>query len=72
MGLWSAIRRQMGVLSSARGNGMAEVTALQRKRPMILLGGGMFELGQMASGRVEPALKTLAQVKTSTLVGCPF
>ena len=72
MGLWSAIRRQMRVLSGARGTGMDEVMALQRQRPMILLGGGMFELGQLASGRVAPALKTLAQVKTSALVGCPF
>jgi hypothetical protein len=72
MGLLARIRRQMSVVSGARGSGMRDPMALQRKRPGVLFGVGMMEFGQLASGRVDGRLKTLASVKTSALVGCPF
>ncbi len=45
---------------------------LLRRRPALLLGVNAFEIAQMACGRVDVRLKALAQIKTSTLVGCPF
>ena len=72
MGLIAKIRRQMAVVSNAQGSGMSEPMALLRKRPAIGLATGMFEFGQLASGRVDGALKTLASIKTSALIGCPF
>lgn len=72
MGLFAEIRRKMAVVSGARGSGMQEPMALQRKRPAIAFSTGVFEFGQLASGLVESRLKSLAQIKTSALVGCPF
>ena len=72
MGLLARIRHQMAVVSGAQGSGMREPMALLRKRPGILFGAGMFEFGQLASGRVDARLKTLASVKSSALIGCPF
>ena len=37
-----------------------------------MLGVNGFEMAQMASGKVDARLKSLAQIKTSALVGCPF
>ena len=72
MGLVARIRNQMAVVSGAKGSGMDVPMALQRKRPAILLGAGMFELGQLASGKLEDGLKMLVSVKTSALIGCPI
>ena len=72
MGLIGRVRRLRGVLSAAKGGGMREPMELQRKRLGVFFGTQLFELGQLASGQVDSGLKTLAQIKTSALVGCPF
>ncbi len=33
---------------------------------------GEMEMGQAAAHSVEPRLKALASIRTSTLIGCPF
>jgi hypothetical protein len=45
---------------------------LLARRPGIAFGVGAFETGLMVSGRVDGKLKSLAVVKTSALIGCPF
>ena len=42
------------------------------KRPAILAAVSIYETALLASGRVDGRLKTLAAIKTSSLVGCPF
>ncbi len=49
-----------------------DLMRLLRRRPTVMLGVNAFELGQLASNRVDGRLKALAQIKTSALVGCPF
>ena len=45
---------------------------LLRQRPALLLAVNVFETSLMVSGRVPIHLKALGQIKTSSLVGCPF
>ena len=45
---------------------------LLRKRPALLFAVNAFETALLASGRAPSRLKALAQIKTSTLIGCPF
>jgi hypothetical protein len=42
------------------------------KRPTILAAVGTYETALLISGRVDGRLKSLAMLKASTLVGCPF
>ena len=70
MGLIARLKAYAGVLRQAKRPN--EVPRLFRRRPALLLAVGAYETALLASGRVEPRLKTLAQIKTSALVGCPF
>ncbi len=45
---------------------------LLKQRKALLLAVNVFETAQMACGRLDIRLKALGQIKTSTLVGCPF
>ena len=49
-----------------------ETLRLLRRRPALLVAVNGYETALLLSGRVDVRLKTLAQVKTSALVGCPF
>ncbi len=49
-----------------------EILPLLRRRPALLLGVNAFELAQLSCGRVDTRLKTLAELKTSALIGCEF
>jgi hypothetical protein len=40
--------------------------------PKILWGYGQMEQSQLSSKLVDPKLKGLAELRTATLVGCPF
>ncbi len=40
--------------------------------PRLLVAVGQMEMGQAAVQTIEPKLKVLAEIKASTLVGCPF
>ena len=42
------------------------------KRPTILAAVGVYESALLISGRVDGRLKSLAKLKASSLVGCPF
>lgn len=43
-----------------------------RRRPAILIGVGAYELGLLASNRLDGRLKALASIKTAALIGCLF
>ena len=72
MGLFQKLRVLSRVMSGRDKSRPLEPLALLRKRWPLMLGVNGFEMAQMASGRVDSRLKSLAQIKTSALVGCPF
>jgi hypothetical protein len=59
------------VLSKARRN-RTDLHRYLMRRPLLLMAMNGYEAAVLASNRVEPRLKYLASVKTSSLVGCPF
>ena len=50
----------------------ADLLRLLVKRPTILAAVGVYETALLISGRVDGRLKSLAMLKASSLVGCPF
>ncbi len=42
------------------------------RRPQLLAGIGAYEVGLFSSNRAEERLKLLAQLRVSSLIGCPF
>jgi hypothetical protein len=42
------------------------------RRPQILAGIGAYETGLFVANRADTRLKALAQLRTSSLIGCPF
>jgi len=40
--------------------------------PRLLRAYGEMETGQAAAHSVEPVLKSLAEIKAATMIGCPF
>ena len=60
------------VVVRVRSRRMPDLVRMLVKRPAILLGMSAYETGLMASSQVEARLKTLAQIKAASLVGCPF
>lgn len=61
----------IGVLRKARRNRWDLVVALAR-RPQLLWGTGMFELGIVASARVDARRKILAELKVASIVACEY
>jgi hypothetical protein len=59
------------VLRSARRNRFDLLRYLIR-RPALLAAVSGYETALNLSSRAETRLKSLAQVKTSSLIGCPF
>jgi hypothetical protein len=70
MGFIAKLRTYAGVMRQAKRP--IDTLRLLRQRPALLLGVNAYEIGLMASSRVDTRLKTLAQIKTSALIGCPF
>jgi hypothetical protein len=62
--VYSLTRRKLGRVVIP-----VQVTA---HHPAILWGYGQMEQSQLGSKRVSAKLKGLAQLRTATLVGCPF
>ncbi len=60
------------IFARVRTRRVPDLVRLLAKRPMIMAGVGAYETALVASGRVGVRLKTLAQIKASSLVGCPF
>lgn len=59
------------VLPTARRN-RTDLVRWMWRRPQILAGIGGYEAGLLASNRADNRLKLLAQLRTSSLIGCPF
>jgi len=72
MGLFANLRALGRVVVKTRYDKVPPIVGLMARRPGIAFGVSAYEMGLMASGRVEARFKALAQVKTSALVGCPF
>ena len=70
MGLMAKLKAYGRVMRKAKRP--MDALRLLRKRPALLLGVNAFETALLVSGRVDVRLKTLAQIKTSALIGCPF
>lgn len=70
MGLIAKLRAYATVMRQAKRP--METMRLLRKRPALLLAVSGYEMGLLASSRVDSRLKALAQIKTSALIGCPF
>lgn len=60
------------VFTHARYRRVPDLLRLLAKRPAILAGVGAYETALLANGRVHSRLKVLAQLKASSLIGCPF
>lgn len=71
MQTWRKIMNEVRVLSRAKRNRTDLVRYLVR-RPALLAAVGGYESALLFSSRAENRLKLLAQVKASTLIGCPF
>ena len=65
---------KLGILRRvvARGRSQPETHRLLLERKAIYAGVAGYELGLLASDRVEGRIKSLAQIKVGALVGCPF
>lgn len=70
MGLLTKLRMYRSLF--ARAERTPDSVRLLRRRPALMLGVGAYELALMTCGRVDERLKTLALIKTSALIGCPF
>jgi hypothetical protein len=66
---------KLGVYARVFRRGSRNGTDLVRhliRRPAILAAVGAYETALFVSGRASDRLKVLAQVKTSSMIGCPF
>ena len=70
MGVIARLATVMRVLRSAQRP--MEPLRLLRQRPALLLAVNFVEMAQVVSGRMPIHLKALAEIKTSSLIGCPF
>ena len=66
------LRAYRRVFRRAGAAGAPDLTAVLRRRPPTLFGVAAYELSVIASGRVDTRLKTLAALKASSRIGCPF
>ena len=71
MGL-DKIRAYGKAFARARYRRIPDLLRLLVKRPAILAAVGTYESALLASGRLDGRLKTLASIKASSLIGCPF
>ena len=51
---------------------LAESLQITAHRPWLLMGVGMMEMAQMSSQALPAKLKSLASLRASTLIGCPY
>jgi hypothetical protein len=65
------IAAEIKVLVGARRN-RADLLRFLIRRPAILGAVAAYETGLVVSSRADTRLKLLAQVKASSLIGCPF
>ena len=60
------------VMARARGGPTPDLWPLLQQRPAITFAVVAFELGLVASSRLDARFKALASLKASALVGCPY
>lgn len=70
--MFDRLRAYGQVFARARSRRVPDLLRLLLKRPAILAAVGRYETALFLSGRVDSRLKTLAAIKTSSLIGCPF
>ncbi len=70
MNLLSKLRMYRRIF--ARATSTPGFVPLLRRRTPLMLAVGAYETALLVSGSVELRVKTLAQLKTASLVGCPF
>lgn len=70
-GLVTKVRAYAHILPKAKRNRFDLVGHLVR-RPAFLLAVGGYELASFVSGRVDVRTKSLASVKASSMIGCPY
>lgn len=68
--IYSAISSQTQKLTGKAD--LAESLQIAAHQPWQLFGALMMETAQMSSKALPPYLKSLASLRTSTLVGCPY
>lgn len=72
MGFFRKARMIAGIMGRVRSQGTPELARILRRRPAIAMGVSGYELGLMASNRVEDRLKSLASLKAASLIGCTY
>ncbi len=60
------------VLRNAHYDGVPDLVRLLRRRPLLLAAVSAYESALLGSSRVDGRLKSLAAIKASSLIGCPF
>lgn len=71
MGIVTQLRTYLRVLPSARRHRTDLLRWLVR-RPQLLAGTAVYEGALLASARVEPALKALAELKAAAIINCEY
>ena len=64
------VKRSVGKITGH--SRLVEPVKITAHHPRLLKAYGQMEMGQAAATSVPAALKTLASIRVSTLVGCPF
>ena len=66
------VRAYARVLARARSRQVPDLLRLLVRRPAILTAVSAYETALLVSGRVDSRLKSLASIKSGSLIGCPF
>jgi hypothetical protein len=66
------LRAYAKTFARPRYDGLPDLPRLLLKRPAILMGVGAYETALLVSSKTDSRLKTLASIKTGSLLGCPF
>lgn len=72
MKLVEKVRAYARVLRRPSYREVPPLARLLARRPAIAAAVGAYETALLASGRVDGRLKALAEIKTGSLIGCPY
>lgn len=70
--IFDKLRAYGKVFARLRTRRVPDLVRLLMKRPAILAAVGVYETTLLVSGQVDSRLTALAQIKTGSLIGCPF
>ncbi|HEV2369678.1 MAG TPA: hypothetical protein VGR90_07365 [Acidimicrobiales bacterium] len=71
MRTWRKVRAELGVLARGKRNRTDALRFLVR-RPALMAAVGGYETALLLSSRADTRLKTLAQLRSASMIGCPF